>query len=322
MSLDLFDKKILYELEKDSSEPISKISKKLNRSKEFVNFRIHRLEKEGIILGYSAIVDMAKLDYFTLRVYIKWQNMTLEEKKKFYDEIKIKENVWTTTVLHGDWDFAFFVGIKVKDYIQSFQKIWNEIQLDYKDKISESKIAIYAPIYNFNKRFFLEIEKNSEIIERIYGLGKAVIFDELDEKIINIYSGNIKLTHDEIAKRLNVTSETIRLRIKQLEKKEIIVGYKINLNLQKLGYQGYRVDFLLNSIKRNEELFNYIKNHKYFYQINKSIGGADFETEIIVRDLSHLLEILEEVVKKFSDVIKGYKYFGYTEFPTLSIIPD
>ena len=119
-----------------------------------------------------------------------------------------------------------------------------------------------------------------------------------------------------------VTSETIRLRIKQLEKKEVIVGYKINLNLQKLGYQGYRVDFLLNSVKRNQELFDYLKYHKYFYQINKSIGGADFETEIVVENLNHLLEILEEVVKEFKDVIKGYEYFGYTEFPTLSIVPD
>ncbi|HJX50293.1 hypothetical protein A3K73_06160 [Candidatus Pacearchaeota archaeon RBG_13_36_9] len=322
MKIDLFDKKIIYELEKDSSQPISKIAKRIKRSKEFVNFRINRLEKEKIILGYSAIVDMAKLSYFTFRIYIKWQNITMDEKQEFYDKIKVKENVWTTTVLHGKWDFAFFIGVKTEDYIKSFHKLWNEIQLDYKDKISESKIAIYAPVHNFNKRFFIDPWRNIEIIERIYGAGDSVKFDGLDEKIIKIYSGNVKMPHHEIAEKLNVTSETVRLRIKQLEKREVIVGYKINLNLQKLGYQGYRVDFLLNSVKKNKELFNYLKYHRYFYQINKSIGGADFETEIVVENLNHLLEILEEVVKKFKDVIKGYEYFGYTEFPTLSIVPD
>jgi len=79
---------------------------------------------------------------------------------------------------------------------------------------------------------------------------------------------------------------------------------------------------LLNSVARNKEIFEYLKQHKYFYQINKSIGGSDFETEIVVKNLNHLLEILEEVVKKFSDVIRGYEYFGYSEFPTLSIVPD
>lgn len=316
--LDLFDRKIMFELEKDSAIQISQLAKRIRRSKEFVNFRVHRLEKEKIILGYSAIVDMSKLGYFTFRIYLKWQNMTQEQKQQFYDIIKNIKNVWTTTVLHGKWDFAFFIGVKSTDV---FHKIWNEVQLNYKDKIAESKIAIYSPIYNFNKRFFVDF-KNSDVVERIYGDGTLCQFDELDEKIIQLYGINVRVSLPTIAQRLGVASETVRKRIIQLEKKKIIVGYKINPNLHKMGYQGYRVDFMLNSIKRNKELFEYIKQHKYFYQINQSIGGADFETEIVVRDLNHLLEILEEVVKRFSDVIKSYEYFGYTEFPTLSIVPD
>ncbi len=319
MKIDLFDKKILFELEKDSSQPVSKIAKKIKRSKEFVNFRIHRLEKEKIILGYSAIVDMSKLGYFTFRIYLKWKNMTIEQKKEFYDKIKVKENIWTTTVLHGKWDFAFFMGVKS---IEKFHQIWNDIQLNYKDKIAKNKIAIYAPVHNFNKRFFISNKEKSEVIERIYGKGPITNFDELDERIIQEYSSKIRIPLTEIAKGLGVSSETVRKRIIQLEKKKIIIGYKINPNLQKMGYQGYRVDFLLSSIKRNKELFEYLKQHKYFYQINNSIGGSDFETEIVVKDLSHLLEILEEVVKKFNNVIEGYEYFGYTEFPTLSIVPD
>lgn len=317
MKLDLYNKKILFELEKDSSKPASLIAKKIKRSKEFVNFRIHRLEKEEIILGYSAIVDMSKLGYFTFRIYIKWQNMTKDQKRKFYDEVKVKENIWTTTVLHGKWDFAFFMGVKS---IEKFHKIWNEIQLNYKGKIAESKIAIYSPVHNFNKRFF--IDGKVEVIERVYGSGPLIDFDELDEKIIHKYAGNVRIPLVKIAKQLKVTSETVRKRIIRLEKKKIIAGYKINPNLQKMGFQGYRVDFLLNSVKRNKELFEYLKQHKYFYQVNKSIGGSDFETEIVVKDLSHLLDILEEVMKRFSDVMKRYEYFGYTEFPTLSIVPD
>jgi len=173
MILDLFDKKIIYELEKDSSQSISGIARKIRRSKEFVNFRINRLEKENIILGYSAIVDMSKLGYFTFRIYLKWQNMTKEQKQHFYDFIKNKENVWTLAILHEKWDLAFFVGAKTSDYIESFHKIWDEIQLQYKEKIAESKIAIYSPVHNFNKRFFLDSDKNVEIVERIYGKAKA-----------------------------------------------------------------------------------------------------------------------------------------------------
>ncbi|MFA6888004.1 MAG: Lrp/AsnC family transcriptional regulator [Candidatus Woesearchaeota archaeon] len=322
MKLDVLDKKILYELEKDSSQTVSTIAKKLKRSKEVINFRIHRLEKEKILLGCSAIVDMAKLGYFTFRIYLRWQNMTQKQKQVFYDEIKKQENIWTTTVLHGKWDFAFFLGVKSDKYIKSFHTLWNNIQVKYKDKIAESKIALYAPVHNFNKRFFIDFPMKTEVIERVFGEGNSIPFDELDEKIVYAYASNVRIPFTELAKQINVSSETIRQRIKQLEKKKVITGYKINLNLQKIGYQGYRVDFLLNNVKRNKELFEYLKQHMYFYQINKSIGGADFETEIVVKNLNHLLEILEEVINKFNDVIKGYEYMGYSEFPTLSIVPD
>jgi Lrp/AsnC family transcriptional regulator, regulator for asnA, asnC and gidA len=322
MELDILDKKIIYELEKDSSQSNAVLANKLGRSKEVVAFRIHRLEREQILKGCSAIVDMAKLGYFTFRIYLRWQNMTQEHKQQFYDEILHKENIWTTTVLHGKWDFAFFVGVKSHEYIQTFHRIWTELLLGYKEHIAESKIAIYAPVHNFNKRFFVDFEMETEIIERVYGNGTPINFDELDEKIINIYAGNVRIPLTTIAKQLGVSSETIRQRIKNLEKKNVIVGYKINLDLHKIGYQGYRVDFLLSSITKNKELFEYLKQHKYFYQINKSIGGADFETEIVVENLNHLLEILEEVVKRFSDVIKGYEYMGYSEFPKLTMVPD
>ena len=322
MKLDVLDKKILYELELDSSQSNTSIAKKLNKSKELVTFRIHRLEKEKILLGYSAIVDMAKLGYFTFRIYLRWQNMTDEQKQNFYDEIKLKENVWTTTVLHGKWDFAYFIGVKSDYYIESFHKIWKDILLKYKGKIAESKIAIYAPVYNFNKRFFIDFDMPVRIIERVYGKGSPADFDKIDEKIIRVYAPNVRVPLTKIAEQIGITSEAIRQRIKKLEKKKIIVGYKINLNLPKIGHQGYRVDFLLNSVSRNVELFEYLKRHKYFYQINRSIGGADFETEIVLRNLNHLLEILEEVVKRFSDVIRAYEYFGYSEFPSLSIVPD
>ncbi|MBN2566468.1 Lrp/AsnC family transcriptional regulator [Candidatus Woesearchaeota archaeon] len=322
MKLDILDKKILWELETDASQSSSAIAKKLKRSKELINFRIHRLQRENVLLGCSAIVDMAKLGYFTFRIYFRWQNMTDTQKQEFYDEIKVQENVWTTTVLHGKWDFAFFVGVKSDHYINSFHAIYNKILLKYKHKIAESKIAIYAPVHNFNKRFFIDFKMATGAIERVYGEGPPIDHDEMDERIIKAYASDVRIPLTKIAATLGLSSEAVRQRIKRLEEKRVIVGYKINMNLPKMGYQGYRVDFLLNSVERNMELFQYLKQHKYFYQINRSIGGADFETEIVVESLAHLLDILEEVVNRFPDIIKAYEYFGYSEFPTLSMVPD
>jgi len=319
MLLDLLDKKILFELEKDSSTPISILAKKIKRSKESVNYRINRLKEQNLLRSCTAIVDMSKLGYLTFRIYIKWQNTTIELKKQFYEDIGNYENIWTTTELHGKWDFAFFLGIRRDEYIEKFNKVWNDFMLKYKPYIAEHKIAIYAPIYNFNKRFFYD---DKELITRVYGEKGFVEHDEIDEKIVKIYAADVRQSLLTISKQVGVSIETVRRRIKSLEQQKVIVGYKIDINLPKLGFQGYRVDFTLNSMDKNRELFEYIKHHKYFYQINKSIGGADFECEVVVKDLAHLLEILEEIMLKFSGIIKNYEYMGYTGFPKLSIVSD
>lgn len=324
MLLDKLDTKILFELELDSSIPLNQLARKVRRSKETVHYRIQRLQEQDILRSCTAIVDMSKLGYLTFRVYIKWQNITVEMKKQFYDTIGKNDNIWTTTELHGKWDSAFFIGIQQAQYITQFHQIWNNILTTYKPYIQAHKIAIYAPIHNFNKRFFIEDTelKNSEITTRIIGEDTQVEYDELDEKIIFAYASNARQPLGSVAKTAQTSIETVRRRIKELEQKKIIVGYKIDINLAKLGYQGYRVDFSLNTTEKNNEIYEYLKQHKYFYQINKSIGGADVETEVVVRDLDHLLNILEEIMLRFQGIIKNYEYIGYSEFPKLSIVPD
>ena len=319
MVLDKVDRDILFELEKDSSIPANLLAKKLKKSKDVIAYRINRLKNENVLRSCTAIVDMTRLGYIIFRIYIRWQNITENMKKDFYKFLNKNETVWTTAILHGKWDLAIFVGLTNETYIKDFHSFWSDILGKHKDKIAEHKIAVYAPVYNFNKRF---LSDSKEIITRSYGEGSSAPHDDTDIKIIYAFSTDVRQSLLDIASKVKMSVETVRRRILELEKKKVIVGYKIDLNLPKLGYQGYRVDFALNSTSRNEELFNYIKHHKYFYQINKSIGGADLETEIVVKDLPHLLEILEEVVSRFKDVIKNYEYMGYIDFPKLSIVSD
>ncbi|MBT3690956.1 AsnC family transcriptional regulator [Candidatus Woesearchaeota archaeon] len=317
MKLDIVDKKILTELELNSSIHLNKLAKKVNKSPETTSYRIQRLKEEGILNRTHLIADMSKFGYTTFRVYIKWQYMTLQDKSDFYTYLKQIPQIWTTAQLHGKWDLGFFVGIK---HSKEFKKIWNQIEALYKEKIAEYKIAIYSLVHNFNKTFLLD---NFDcILQRSSGEQLEIPHDETDENIIYTYGKDVRQPLHKVAKEVGVSIETVRKRIKRLEREGVIVGYKTDMDLSKLGYQGYRVDFYLKSTKRNKEIFEYLKNHKNFYQINESIGGADIETEIIIENLVLLLEELEKIVKRFKDVIKYFEHYGYTGFPSLSIVAD
>lgn len=317
VKIDLYDKKILYELDKKSNIGLNKLAKKIRKSKQFVLYRMKRLEDEGIITNYTAIVDMSKLGYFTFRVYFKFQKMTEEDKKMMVEFIRKEKQIWSITIMHGKWDIALFLGVKK---ISEFHKIWEDIMSIYKKNISRYNVAVYAPIYNFNRKFFLE--KEEESLTRVYGDGAKEDIDKLDWEIIEKYANNVRQSSSEIAKKLEITADTVRSRIKKLEARNIICGYKIGLDLNKLGYISYRVDLQLNSTSKNKELFEFCRIHKNIYQVNKSIGGSDFEIEVIVKDINRLFKLIDEIKTKFKDVVNDVDYFGFSTFPILQYIPD
>lgn len=317
IKLDKYDKTLLYELDRDSSQELANLAKKLNRSKQFVLYRIKKLEEQKVIIAYNAIVDMSKLGYFTFRVYLDLKETTEEEKNNIINYAKTIENIWTITTMHEKWDLALFLGVKS---VNEFHSIFETIFSRYKEKIKKYNVSIYAPIYNLNRRFFLE--KNELPITRVYGIGEKEEISELDFNIIKAYAPNVRQSSLELSKKINASPDTIRAHIKNLEKRRVIAGYKIGLNIEALGYQSYRIDFELKSFERIKELFNLCKSLNSIYQINKTIGGADFEVEAVVKSKEELIKLIDNIKIKFKDTISDVDYFGFSTFHILNYIPD
>ena len=94
MSIDTIDKKILEELQKNSSQPLSELSKKVGLSNTPCWNRIKKLEEEKIIKSKSIIIDNKKINLpITVFLSISIQNHTEKWLKNFekivnkYDQI-------------------------------------------------------------------------------------------------------------------------------------------------------------------------------------------------------------------------------------------
>ena len=94
MSIDIIDKKILEELQKNSSQPLSELSKKVGLSNTPCWNRIKKLEEEKIIKSKSIIIDNKKINLpITVFLSISIQNHTEKWLKNFekivnkYDQI-------------------------------------------------------------------------------------------------------------------------------------------------------------------------------------------------------------------------------------------
>ena len=88
LNIDKIDKKLLQNLDFDVRVPVSSLAKAVNLSKQGVDYRIKRLQKNGVILGYYPVINTHKLGYHYCRFFIKLQNITREKENEILKAIK------------------------------------------------------------------------------------------------------------------------------------------------------------------------------------------------------------------------------------------
>lgn len=99
--MDKIDAAILNFLQKDARMAVKDIAKAVYLSSPAVSTRIEKLEREGIIKGYSAKIDLAKVGY-TVTAYINLV-MKPELRPKFYAFVESKPNVLECSFVTGEY---------------------------------------------------------------------------------------------------------------------------------------------------------------------------------------------------------------------------
>ena len=143
--IDIDEKKVISEIQKNSKEGIDKTAKKCGFSRQKIWRIIKRLEKNKTIWGYSAIIDDNKIGL--QRYFILIKRTSKPFSKEHIDSIiegmieqeitKMKITVENVSYTHGDFDWIHVIHassiLKVKKYCEIL------INLS-KDYISDIKI--------------------------------------------------------------------------------------------------------------------------------------------------------------------------------------
>ena len=307
MKLDLKNKKILHELDKNARISYSELSKKIKLSKNSVINRIKELEKEEIILGYNTLVNINNLGYTTYDIYLKFKDTTKEIEKNIINNLIKNENVWLVARVEGQINLSLLISTKTPE---EFETIWEKIYIKIKPYVELKRIAILLEYHHFNRKYILN---SSEEKTTIIAKRKNLSIDKTDLKILKILSSNARTPLIEISKKIKLTPKAISKRIKNLEKQKIILGYKLNLNFTKLGYSYYKVMIKLNDLTIKPILYDYIKSGKNVIYFDKFIGGEDFEFDLEIDSFNSFLNFMDNLKEKFGKKISNYSYLNPTK---------
>lgn len=308
VKLDAKDLKILVELDKNARKSNSQIGKKVGLSKEVVKYRIDNLIDKGVILRFHTVVNYFKLGIIKFKLYLRLTNINKEKIDSFGEYfVKNKKTEWVVNTT-GKWDFI--VGFLVKNVNEFDDEL--QIILNKFSKYIQGKAVTTTLYLAHQKREYLEKNSNKRISNIVYHTSKdkQEEIDEIDENIIKLLTNNARMSVVEIARRIKTTPRIVQYRISDLEKRKIILAFKVQINPRRIGRIFCKaIIYLANTTQDNiNEFVNYSASLPDAVWPQKILGNWDFELDFEIKNYDKFQEILLDLKEKFPNIIRDHEF--------------
>ncbi len=304
MELDTFDRKILFALDTNARMTTTEMGKRLRKSKQFVDFRIKRMEQNKVLPGYITVIDYSKLGYISVRVYFKFHNITPQGQEALEQELIQDSEVWWLATVQGPWDVCYATAVK---NVLDFYPYWDNIMTKHRKYISKYSVVLYTHIRQYPKSYLIHKENNDQ--GTLIGASKqAIRADSFDIQLLKILSGSGRMSLLDISAHLHSSPQVVKNHIKKLEEQQVILGYRALIDVSFLGYNYYKSYITLLNTVRINELNQFCLQHPNILNVNRTIGGRDFEIELQVQSFDEFDTIMRELRTRFDDMIDDYEF--------------
>lgn len=303
--LDKKDKKILYQLDLNSRQSFNQIAKKVRLSREVVQYRIKQLEKKGVIKGYQTLIDITKLGYLSCRFFIKLQEDTPEQENRIIEYYKKHPKFWWVDQIGGFRDLG--LACWARD-VYEFYEIKEDLMKRFGKYVNKLELAIYCKFYIYDRDYLIEDSKEKRK-EKILFSPELSEFDDKDIEILRLITPNARINSVDISDKTKISVTNVNYRIKKMIQKGIIKGFKVLLDLEKIGYYWYKIEIQLSDLSVKDHILDYFKRNKNIVYAYETLSENDLEVELEVDSYEKFREILNDFRKIFGKSIKKYNYF-------------
>ena len=301
--LDNIDKKIIYEMEKNARLSYRQVAQKIGSKKEIVAYHFNQLLKDKIINKMMPVFSITKLGIYACKIYLKLHGIDKENEKKLYDFLISNKAVSWIARCTGKWDIL--IAIYCHDIVEfSIKK--NQILSRFSRFIQDYDITLIEDALVFSRDYLIgkSVDYRKSLV--FGGKKESIQIKDYDKEIIRLIRNDARFSITEISEKIGVDSRTVIARIRYLEKKQVLQGYTIFLNLQKIGYKLFKLCLYLSDykIKDVDKLISYIKQNPNVIHIIKALGSWELEIEIEYDDIYKTYDYINELKTNFPEMIK------------------
>jgi Lrp/AsnC family leucine-responsive transcriptional regulator len=306
--LDETERRIIHELEKDGKLSFRELGEKLGISKRMAEYYLKKLIRKKAIVSFVAIVDYSKLGFVNHEVWIQTGKVDQEKEERFLRYLVAHPRVGWVASCGGKFDYV--ISIMAENTV-TFSDILRQIISENPGIFANYVITIGTKIRTYPRTYLLG-KKNEEREGSLFFSGppKAVELDKKDLAILAVLSSNAKTSALDLAKKIGMSGNSVRMRVKNLEQMGVIQGYKAIFQPSVIGNQNYELLFTTAgmSAENETEMDNYCRSNPYITLFISCIGRWDINLAVDVRDQQHFQKIIGEIRSRFGPMIKDFEY--------------
>jgi DNA-binding Lrp family transcriptional regulator len=292
--LDLYDEKILYELDVDARASATKIAEQIRLPKETVNFRIKRLLQNKYISYFYTIINASCFGYQYYKIFLKLNKLTLDIEKKITDFILHEKSCANLRITEGLYDICFVTmhknPIGLKEFLHRFSKYFG-------DYILQKSMHLMISSCKLNQKFLYQ----GKAVRKLFYLGEAgsYLLDKIDLEVIRILSTQARIKLTDVSREIKEDPKVVRYHIKKLEADGVIVGYFSALNLEFFRRLFIQIDISLKDPGSINSILDFFDQTGVSIFASELLGKYDLTVELYVQDDKHLREILYKFKENF-----------------------
>ncbi|MFA5349655.1 MAG: AsnC family transcriptional regulator, partial [Candidatus Paceibacterota bacterium] len=242
--------------------------------------------------------------YAHFKVYLQLQNTDVDIEQKILDYLKKHQNSFWVVSSRGRWDLMFSYHAQ---NVREFGEFLREFMDHFSEYILTRMVNMLECGIVFNRAYLWPGEK--KVALEYGGKFKTIKLNPLDLKILDLLRQNSREKLVNISKRVGISPEAVRMRIKNMEKKQLIQGYKISLDLERIGYESYLIAFKFRNLDSKiwRDIVAFANMNEHILYLPKTIGSHDLDIEVEVKDSKELDEFINSFRSRFGKVLQGFE---------------
>ncbi len=301
---------------------IKDLANTLKKTPQRMKYALKVLENEGLVYDPYSIIDYSYFGLILFRVYFKGAYISEKDKLEIIQQLKENEYVVAIYEITGEFDLVIEIEApNPSRFNKVIKNIINETPTLSHYKVILNLVTHLFPRVYLTKEEDLWAHVSPQII--IGGDRSVQTFNEKELAVMNNLFLNPKLRITKLAKQVDLNIKTTKTILKNLQKKNIIRGFKYLINMNKLDVHGFRLFLKLHNLtkEREQELINYLVQTKEIVQAHKTVGDWDLEVDIESLEQTRARQLTIELRERFKDLIETFNMMSIYQYYKKTYLP-